>query len=262
MRTIRHWSVRVLFAFLFALACVALPASSSFAQSSEERAEKVEQLSAEATEAYRAGEFQKAADLFEEAYGIEPVPNLLFNIARSYEKMENWDQAIDYYEKFVVEEGISKKARKSALGRLSELKDMRARENAESKDEDKIADSDKSVEDPEETEEPDAGSNTAAWVAVGTGVALVAGGGVFGLVASGKQSDFEDATSRDAKVDARDSGQTMALIADVMYISGAVVTGIGIYLLLSGDSESDTRQATAFPWVSGDSAGVSIRTPF
>lgn len=250
----------MLMAIVLTFAWVSSPAT-GFAQTAAERAKQVEQLSADATKAYRAGEYQKAADLFQKAHDIEPVPNLLFNMAKSYEKMENWNSAIEFYQKFLVEEGISKSARQSALERVDELKQLQAA-NKDASGEQTVVKTDQTEEPVKASPETEESGNTGAWIAMGTGAALLVGGGVFGIIASGKQSEFEDATTTQAKIDARDSGQTMALIADVMYISGAVIGGIGIYLLLTADSSEADSTATAFPWVGKDAAGVGMRTTF
>lgn len=240
---------------------IGLP-STAVGQSAQERARQVEELSLEAANEYRASNFSRAIELFEEAYAIEPVPNLLFNIAKCHEKLEDWDAAIENYQKFVVEQDTDRKARESALKRIDALQEIKAAEASD--DDTKVAaeeptDSTGPPEKAEVTEGPD---HTVAYITLGTGAALLVGGGVFGLMASGKQSDFEDATTAQAKRDARDSGETMALVADVMYAAGAVTAGVGLYLLLTADSESPAQASVAFPWVGESSAGVGVRTTF
>lgn len=53
------------------------------------------------SDAFNSGDFQRAADLFREAFDISPRGNLLFNIALSYERSGDLEQAVQFYERFV-----------------------------------------------------------------------------------------------------------------------------------------------------------------
>lgn len=49
-------------------------------------AQTAEELAAEATSAFQTGEFERAAELFERAFELDPHPIILFNLARAYQE--------------------------------------------------------------------------------------------------------------------------------------------------------------------------------
>lgn len=62
---------------------------------------RVEKLAAEAKTAYRAADYQRAVELFERAYQMRQVGALLYNIARTYEKLGDTDKAIERYRRYI-----------------------------------------------------------------------------------------------------------------------------------------------------------------
>src|SRR5690554_2857852 len=92
--------------------------------SPEERARRVESLASSGADAYRSGDFEGAIRAFQEGYRLEPVPNLLYNIAKSYEKLEKYADAVDYYQRFVVAPEVDSSARQAALDRIESLREI------------------------------------------------------------------------------------------------------------------------------------------
>jgi hypothetical protein len=54
---------------------------------------------------FKAGHFDAAAALFEEAYTLKPDPAYLFNVALSFEKQGRWALAVQHYERFLEAHG-------------------------------------------------------------------------------------------------------------------------------------------------------------
>lgn len=247
--------------FVFVLISSALffsAPTASFADDS--RARQVEQLSRDATTKYRDADYLGAIKLFEEAYAIEPVPNLLFNIARCHEKLEDWDSAISNYQKFVVEPDVERSARQAALDRIDALNEVKLAEvQTKNAQEEQVVV--RPADPPPKVSGPD---RTWSYVTLGTGVGLLAGGALFGVLASSKQTEFEEGVSVEEKKDARSSGQTFALVADGLYISGAIVSVIGVYLLLASGSEETATAGRVTPlgWVEAGGGGLGLHTRF
>jgi Flp pilus assembly protein TadD len=51
--------------------------------------------------AYSRGDYESAIEEFKAAFDIKPTPNALYNVAKSYEKMARYDEAIDYYTQYL-----------------------------------------------------------------------------------------------------------------------------------------------------------------
>lgn len=96
------------------------------------------------------------------------------------------------------------------------------------------------------------GTSTAPWLLVGGGGALVAGGLVVGGLALGAQSDFRDACPKDETCpdtednhSKQDKAENLALVSDILWISGAAVAGAGLFwLILEPKDEPDATQAS------------------
>jgi hypothetical protein len=80
------------------------------------------------------------------------------------------------------------------------------------------------------------GRQTAGYVLLGTGAALVAGGVFFGLQARSKSDEFKRTPQTDVLTSEklRSDGKTFALIADVGVIAGLISAGVGSWLAFAG----------------------------
>jgi hypothetical protein len=91
------------------------------------------------------------------------------------------------------------------------------------------------------------------WVLGGGGAALIASSLIPGLIAQGKTKDLKDNCSDKycdpSLEDDWNSAKTLALTCDVMWITGAVVAGVGVTLFIIDDGGSEsgaTLQAGCF----------------
>lgn len=50
---------------------------------------------------YKQGSYDKALEQFEEAYRLEPLPELLYNIGQCHERLQNYTDAIDAYGRYL-----------------------------------------------------------------------------------------------------------------------------------------------------------------
>jgi tetratricopeptide (TPR) repeat protein len=233
----------------------------SFAQeggeTSEEEENKAEfkRLTTEASAAYEQGDYARAVELFEKAYELRDVSNILYNIARIHEEAGNIDEAIAYYDQFVVAPGIKQKARKDALDRLKTLREVRAMREGEPEDEPEQETETASTTPPTkepaepvvtaETSTEQSGARTAGWVLLGVGGASLIGSGVFGLLTQQQYDNFDTATSLEARRDAARAGKTTGIVADSLLITGAVSAIVGGILLLSSATGGDNQQTAS-----------------
>ncbi len=65
------------------------------------QASDYEDAKSQAAAAFKAGEFEKAARLFRQAFDFSPRGNLLFNIGFCFEKADNRLEAVKYYKRFL-----------------------------------------------------------------------------------------------------------------------------------------------------------------
>jgi competence ComEA-like helix-hairpin-helix protein len=83
-----------------------------------------DQLVKQGQKKFEAKDYDGALELFEEAYAIKPTANLLYNIARMYESLGQFQDAIDHYKKFLVAPDIDIQIRQEALERIKTLDEV------------------------------------------------------------------------------------------------------------------------------------------
>lgn len=107
-------------------------------------------------------------------------------------------------------------------------------------------------------------ARTWGFVGLGVGAAGLVAGGIAGVIAISKKNEMEDACHRvgqellctSAGVDAAESGNTFATVANVGVAVGLVGVAAGAYLLLSSGTETRTS-AFVRPALAGATAGVT-----
>jgi tetratricopeptide (TPR) repeat protein len=70
---------------------------------------------------YRAGKYVEALEEFKKAYRLEPRAALSYNIARSHERLSQWEDAINAYERY-VKEATDPRDKAEALDKIELLK--------------------------------------------------------------------------------------------------------------------------------------------
>ncbi len=113
-----------------------------------------------------------------------------------------------------------------------------------------------------QTRRPFWSTRTAAWVTMGAGAALAAGGVLFGLQARAARSALEDGWKRadyPSFYDRKSSeAKRDALMANVLYGAGAVTTGVGVWLLV----RNAPGKFDVGPAVAGGSPGLAAAGTF
>jgi tetratricopeptide (TPR) repeat protein len=63
--------------------------------------DQARQFASEGAEAFRDGQYLQAVAAFQKAYDLIPRPTLAYNIARSHERLSQWEEAIEWYERYL-----------------------------------------------------------------------------------------------------------------------------------------------------------------
>ncbi len=265
-------TLRVLSLVLFA-ALIAPPTLAHAQDSGEEVSETTEykRLLADAQKMYSEEDFEGAAQAYEAAYALKPNPNLLYNVARIYEKMGEFEKALGFYERFAKEPDIKLSARKDAIERLKALRDVVALDKppVEPDTKDPIdttePDPDKIVEvtpDPEDPEPVGETNYVPAIITLSAGVLALGGGGALGVLTTNTDEAAAASTSREGFRDASQQANTFALAADGLFVLGGALTITGVILLLTASPEDAGGQALIAPVIGPDGVGVTTHLRF
>ena len=188
-------------------------------------------------EAYRRGEFQQAATLLLEAYGLDPQPVLLYNLARAYEGLGNLDAAIDTYTRYLEADpkAPDRGAIEQKVGTLKRQRDerlalekQRDAERARADEAKAKAERDRQAA-PAPAPPPERSPSPFPYVVAGVGVAGLAAGAVFGLMATSKHDDAAAATTaQQSAIDQQNSAKSLATISTISFIAGGALVAAGV----------------------------------
>ena len=262
---------RIAFAILLVLAYGGLSEHVAFAQ----KRGGVENLASDAAQAYHRGDYQRAADLLERAYRIQPLSALLYNLGKAYDKLGAEDKAVDCYTRYSTADDADPKLRQKAESRLAALTRERKPEPSKGvepqpKVEPQPVEPQPRVEPPKM--EPQPAPPTPQPKPVdreararsrdrGLAVGLVSLGGAalvsaIGLSVSALElhGQFTRSADENEKRSLRDRAQTQALAADLLYAAGAVSVGVSAYFFYRGWRR--TPKVSLAPLISPTVAGA------
>ena len=236
-------------------------ASRSIEPESGEAPSEADALSAEAVQAFKAKDYDTAIAKFERAYEVDPQPNYKFNIGRVYEEKGDLENAVKYYQQFVQSPGVDIESREAATARLKvlrqalqELRDeqAKAREgNEPATPATNVVTDQPPVDDAAKARKRKLRIAGYSLLGVG-GVGLVIGS-VFGGLALSKSRKADDASLVDDKIKLRQESKSRAAVADGMLITGGVLAGVGLILVLSTLGKGKGSKAAA--WIPATSVG-------
>jgi tetratricopeptide (TPR) repeat protein len=191
--------------------------------------------------AYKAGKFEDAVKLLQDAYRLYPEPILLYNLGRAQEGLGDVEGAIASYERYLADaKQISDRG--AIQRRVDTLKAQRAQKQAEAQrlaeeearrkqaeTERQRAEAERQrAEDERRRSERSPVDAYGPWITMGAGTVFIATGFVFGARASSTHDDaVASPVQRDA-VELQHSAERSATIANVMFVVGGVGLAAGV----------------------------------
>ncbi len=219
-----------------------LPAS-TYAQAKVSEANRVQFLARKAFTARSEGRNEDAVALYLQAFQIEPVPGLLYNIAYIYDRdIGDLELASRFYRRCIAAEGVEATVVRRANGRLATLRE-RMRENANQRRTDAITTNRSGTTRGRNTAtnavrtKVESPSARGPWWLMGIGATLLVTGLATGGIAAYNSKQFGAATLLSEKKDIRDLAQTQALTADILMGTGALTALAGLTWYFISDRE-------------------------
>lgn len=211
------------------------PCSPALAEPSREEVRRARDLFAASAVDYRAGRFAEAARLLREAYRLNPVPNLQYNLARALEGQGDLPGAIAAYRSFVATAGevpdrAALEQRILTLERQVAEKEALERQVAQRNDAAVGASAPAEVRQSRRPAEPSRARKAAPWAVFGVGLAgLVTGAGL----GAASRSEREDAVGDPVGLSAAasvDRARGFALGANLAFaLGGALALSGGVW---------------------------------
>lgn len=240
---------------------------------------------------YEVSNYAQALAEFQKAYELEPLPGLIYNIARCHELLNNLKEAIAQYRLF-LEKSPESKDRATVELRIKNLEKRleQTRETsptppqAQAKPTEAVptpAASPRGNPEPpvagvvtEEAPRPSARPRSwkwqTGWIALGVGGASLIAGIISGAMVSSKNSEFEQGVQQNKTYstlsDIRSSGQSFEKVEIATLVIGGVGLAAGGGLLLwealGGSSETSSNQTALLPYAGPAGAGLSFSSRF
>ncbi len=200
---------------------------------------------------YRAGRFEKAAVAFQKAHVLTKHRDMLYNVARSRERLGDMLAAVDWYRAYLATKPADQTA---VIHRIQQLGGEPTPKAAP-----KLVKSKPTPEGPLVIEQ---GAGILPWVALGAGVVAFGAGTAFGMQALDSADSARGAELRSVASGHKDDAESKALIADVAFGVGAAAVGTAVYLWLRADAAADGPSGHVEVGASADSAQVGYVLPF
>lgn len=217
-----------------ALALLA-PCREALAQKTSAQARAAELFKRSADE-YKKGNFQATVKLLDEAYALDPQPVLVYNLGRAYEGLGDLTTAIAAYEKYLHDD--PKTADRGALEhRIATLRRERdekvalARQRDEEReraDEQRRAAEDERRARGGERAPEERGRSPGPYVLAGVGVAGLAAGAAFGIMAASTHDAAVAERVQKVAVEEQDEAKRYATVSSVAFVAGGVLVAAGV----------------------------------
>ncbi|MSP72198.1 MAG: tetratricopeptide repeat protein [Myxococcales bacterium] len=172
---------------------------------------------------YRAGRFDQAALSFQTAHVLTSHRDMLFNVARSRERMGDIPGAVEWYRAYLATKPADETA---VIHRVQQL-------GAEPLPSAQSAKPSAAARAPLVTVEE--GPGPWPWVAAGAGAAALLGGAFFGFQSLSAASVARDADVRTTAQKHKDEAESKALTADALFATSALAAATAAYLWLRAD---------------------------
>ena len=221
------------------------------------RGAAVQKLSDEGAALYKARDFRSANDKFQQAYAIDPDPNLLYNIAKCFEALGDKKTALEKYELFINSPGADSGGRVRAQEAVRLLKGEPSPRTEPARASTPPPRDDRSS------------LRTAAWVTLGVGAATATVGTVFFVLGTSDHNKITGAANYDKAGqvvaltesranDLRDSGTTKKTVGGVLWGMGgaALVTSAVLFIMQRGGSAEGNVAFGATPLPGGAAGSI------
>lgn len=209
---------------------------------------------------YAAGRYEKAAVLYDESYRLSGRAELLLAIVNTYERMGDYEQAIDYLKQYLEHprarnvDALRERLRRLERARRERSEERRRVRDLETADKERARELRRlrqkrrgGIDD--EGDEEAGPSRTPAYLFLAGGAIGLAGAVGFGIAANqaGQDAGLQCADSglcRSAADDALGRELTFSLLADVSAVVGVGSAAVGVYLLWKGrEQPTENRRA-------------------
>ena len=197
----------------------------ALAEDPEQRAAALFEQSAAA---YEAGDLDRAAELLERAYALDPDPTLLYNLARTYEGLGRLEAAVSSYRKFL--EQSPEASDRGAIEKRIQTLEAQIAERQRLLDE-RRSQSPPPTEDasPARGSSPETRSgSTVPWIVAGAGGVVLIAGGVLGVLATREHRAAEDDPSFMRAQELATRAENLALAANIAFAVGGVAAAVGL----------------------------------
>lgn len=248
------------------------------AQNNAQKEARYNELMSKAKKLYGEKKFEESLNMFQAAYKVKQDPKVLFNMGIICERLGRLEEAVGYYDKFVVSPELSLDLRAKGQKRLDVLRPIVKAQKQKEEEANKAALAKKQQEEDKKNQnnnaiqnhktqktKPSSSNKLFSYVLTGAGGAAVLGGGIL-LLTLGDEMAFAEETTPAARRSERSSRNNRKVAGTILIGAGAAVMTTGLLVwALSGDEETKPKDESAWqitPSVGPDAAHVNVLLRF
>jgi tetratricopeptide (TPR) repeat protein len=227
---------------------------------------RASELNAQAMTAYELGEYDKSAALLKQAYEVVAEPDILYNLARAYRSLKQYDKAIDAYKTYLRKKpGTPYKAGVQKM--IAELEELQAaQEQSNQKPPTDMVPAPPQATQPAGAAAPSVPSpqeegwydDVVAWSLAGAGVVGLGLGVWMHVSANGLESDLATAPETD-KQGIRDTINSRRTIGTIGLIAGGALLAGGVVKFIITGAHAGAEAAHAEIFIGAGTIGVAGR---
>ena len=178
---------------------------------------------------FKAERYRDALQRFVRVYRLNPHPNLVYNMARSFEQLKEYQNAADYYRKYLDIEPSSKDREQVEMTISTMIRLAKDGENQVQTSEQRTI-------------------RKVGWGGVVMGGTLILGGSMFGIRALNRSEELGRFGPGDSLQDfnrVESQRDEAALLSDLFMVSGVAISSLGLYFALRSDKTQEESSVSS-----------------
>lgn len=194
---------------------------------------------------FKQKRYREALKRFIRVYRLQPHPNLIYNMARSFEELKEYQNAAEYYQKYLKIEPDSPD--RAQIEITIETMEKLAQKPS-----------------PNQQHQEQFLTKRMAWSGVAMGSIMIVGGAMFGVRALNRTDTLNSYQAGDSIQDFNRTYQERdqaALLSDLFMLSGVALGSLGLYFALKSPPSQASSSSTSIPGQMPNKSDNSSQTP-
>ena len=190
---------------------------------------------------FKQERYREALKRFIRVYRLQQHPNLIYNMARSFEELKEYQSAAEYYRKYL--KAVPNSTDRAQVEMTIDTMEKLAQKPTINHEREHFL------------------TKRIAWSGVAMGSIMIVGGAMFGVQALNRSETLSSYKTGDSLQDFNRTYQERdqaALLSDLFMLSGVAIGSVGLYFALKSQPHQNTPSQSGSSKTSTDQAAISL----